>query len=184
MAQGRHPECLGNSVAAADQVPWGYAEKDPGACPFGGLEGGSFPQSSLKMKLHLEPQAKNSGIKRVYDGGSGVAGSIGWHFRSHPKILFLLSFPILGFLFPSGCTSNSLEPRFFSPSVREQDPLRFSQDRPLSPCPMHWLPSEVPREQYLMHTYWVDLQMLSESENRSVCPALCDPVDYIVHGIL
>ena len=68
MAQGRHPECLGHSVAAADQVPWGYAEKDPGACPFGGLEGGSFPQSSLKMKLHLEPQAKNSGIKRVYDG--------------------------------------------------------------------------------------------------------------------
>lgn len=51
MAQGRHPECLGNSVAAAGQVPWGYAEKDPGACPFGGLEGGSFPKSSLKMKL-------------------------------------------------------------------------------------------------------------------------------------
>ena len=49
---------------------------------------------------------------------------------------------------------------------------------------MRQLPSEVPREQYLRHTYWVDLQMPSESENRSVCPALCDPVEYTVHGIL
>lgn len=81
-------------------MPWGYAEKDPGACPFGGLEGGSFPKSSFKNEtVHLEP-SENSGIKRVYDGGQELWGQR-MTFQKPPQDSVPSFFSHSGFLFPT-----------------------------------------------------------------------------------
>ena len=42
------------------------------------------------------------------------------------------------------------------------------------------LPVELPGKAKIYHSNF----FLSESESRSVCPTVCDPMDYIVHGIL